>query len=322
MQGEVLCEVWRGKQVESIHYGMIAVVQNGRLVYSKGDIQSPVYVRSALKPLQAWTALSTGMAEKFGFGPAEIAITCASHEASREQVAAVQSILSKIKLNEKHLLCGAHMPSDKEAAAQLIRAGQKPTALHNNCSGKHAGMLAACKAAGWPTKDYINPAHPLQQRNLQTVARFTGLSERSIPVGIDGCSAPTFAVPLERFAIAWEAFFSPRADERGRAILQAMLSHPPLIGYTCTKLIQAGQGQIVCKIGAEGVYGVAFPEAGAGMAIKNLDGSFRPLVPTIHAVAKHLNLLRGKAKEAVAALADGVQKNWAGRVTGKLVPKV
>lgn len=321
MNGEVLCEVWRGRQVESVHLGIVAVVQNGRLVYSRGDVATPVFVRSSLKPFQAWTSLSTGAAEKFKLAPPEIALMCASHDGGPDPVRAAQSILSKIKLSEKFLLCGAHAPSNKESSTALLRSRRAPTSIYNNCSGKHAGMLAACKAAGWPVKDYVRPEHPLQKRNLETVARFTGVSERKIAIGIDGCSAPTFAIPLERFAIAWEAFFSPRANDAGRAIREAMLAHPNLIGNTCAKLIEAGHGQIVCKIGAEGVYGVALPEAGAGIAVKMLDGSSRPLVPLLVAVCKRLGLLRGKAKEAVAALADGVQRNWAGLVTGKLVPK-
>ncbi len=322
MDTELLVEVWRANRIESEHHGMLAVVQNGRLVYSKGDVAAPIFARSSVKPFQAWTSLSTGAADRFKFAPHEIAIMCASHEGNREQVAAARSILAKIKLGEKYLLCGAHMPSDKTSIADIIGSGRPPTALYNNCSGKHSGMLAACKAAGWPVKDYVNPGHPLQKRNLETMARFTGVPEKKITVGIDGCSAPTFAVPLDRLAVAFEAFFSPRADENGRRIREAMLAYPHLIGNTCTKLMQAGQGQIVCKIGAEGVYGVALPEAGAGIAIKTADGSFRPLVPLIWAVCKKLGLLRGKAKGAIAELADGVQKNWAGRITGKLVPKV
>jgi L-asparaginase II len=322
MNGEVLCEVYRGNQIESVHLGLVAVVQNGKLVYSKGDPSTTVYLRSAMKPLQAYTVLATGAHDTFNLAPAEIAIMCASHEASAEQVAAAQGILAKAKIKEDALLCGAHTPQNKETAAALIKGGKKPSAIHNNCSGKHAGMLAACKAAGWPTAKYTAPDHPLQRRNAETLARFTGISEKRLKVGIDGCSAPTFALPLERIAIAFESFFSNRADDRGRLIKTAMASHPHLIGQSCSKLIEAGRGQIFCKIGAEGVYGVAIPDSDVGIAIKNLDGSFRPLVPLIHALCKRLKLVKGKTLDALSNLADGVQRNWAGLVTGKLVPKL
>jgi L-asparaginase II len=322
MNAEVLCEVYRGGRIESVHHGLLAVVQHGRLVLSKGDVSTPVFARSSVKAFQAYTVLSTGAHEKFGLGSSEIAIMCASHEASASQIGAARSILAKAKIPESNLLCGAHMPQDKETAAELIRAGRRPTAIHNNCSGKHAGMLAACKAAGWPLKGYTDPDHPLQKVNRSTLARFTGVPEKKMAVGVDGCSAPTFALPLERIAIGFEAFFSNRADDRARLVRQAMLSHPSHIGNTCSRLIEAGRGQILCKIGAEGVYGVAFPDADAGLAVKNLDGSFRPLVPVIDAVCKRLKLLRGRAKAAVSELANGVLKNWAGLVTGKLVARV
>lgn len=322
MQGELLCEIYRGAHVESVHYGLVVVVQNGKTILALGDPATPFFCRSAIKPLQAYTALTTGAHKQFDLTLPEIAILCASHEAGPEQLAAVQSILAKARIKEEALLCGAHTPQNKETAAALIRTGKKPSALHNNCSGKHAGMLAACKAAGWPAANYIAPDHPLQKRNAETLARFTGFSERRMKVAVDGCSAPTFALPLERLAIAFESFFSSRADDLGRTIKDAMRENPAMIGQTCTKLIQAGQGQIYAKIGAEGVYGVALPDADVGIAVKNLDGSFRPLVPVIHAICKRLKLLKGKTLDALAEIADGAQRNWAGLLTGKLVPKI
>jgi L-asparaginase II len=322
MRGEPICEVRRGPRVESVHWGILAVVRNGRTVYSRGDPAEPVFVRSSIKPLQAWAALSTGAAEEFGLTPPEIAVMCGSHDGDADQVAAVRSILSKASLSEKNLLCGAHPPASREAADALVRSGRRFSAVHNNCSGKHAGMLAACRAAGWRVRNYVDPGHPLQRRIRQAISRFTGVAENRMAVAVDGCSAPTYALPLERLAVAFEAFFSPRADDRARRIQRAMQDHPSVVGRPCSRLIEAGRGQIFCKIGAEGVYGVALPEAGAAIAIKCLDGSFRPLLPVIHALCARMGLLRGRARRSVAELADGELLNWAGRPVGRLVPKV
>src|SRR5262245_37181713 len=194
----------RGALVEGERFGHIAVVDSGgRLVGALGDPGHRTYFRSAAKPFQAMAMVLSGAPERFGFGPRELALACASHGGEEAHVETARGMLAKIGLSEDALECGVHEPLSERAAAALRAAGVKATAIHNNCSGKHAGMLAACRARGWPTAGYHRPDHPLQREILEHVSAFTGLRAAEIAIGIDGCSVPCFGVPLERMALAY-----------------------------------------------------------------------------------------------------------------------
>lgn len=278
----------------------------------RGDVSQLVFLRSCAKPMQALAVLESGAVERFGLTDAELAVIASSHDGSDAQRAAASSILSKIGLTESALQCGTHPPNDKAARAALARAGKEPTPIYSNCSGKHAGMLAACVAQGWPIERYLNPAHPLQRRNLEVVRRLTGA--RRIPIAVDGCSAPTFGVPVWRLALAYERLFSsenPGGDRIGRAIL----ANSDMFSALVAPFLRAG---LVAKEGAEGVMAAAFPGERIAFALKIVDGSFRPLQPLAAALCRRLRRPRGEPGRAVAALSDGIQRNFRGIVTGRL----
>ena len=311
----VIAEVVRGKVVESVHHGIIAVTRGGKVVFKRGEIDRPTVLRSTAKPMQALAVLDSGAGDRFAFTDAEVALVCSSHDGTDLQRATAQGILSKIGLGEANLKCGAHVPSDPTARALLAREGRDPTPLFSNCSGKHSGMLAACVAKGWPIENYLDPGHPLQRANLDTVRRLTGA--KKIPVAIDGCSAPTFAVPLWRLALAFERLFSSDAPSCAR-VRRSIAGHPEMMGDTVARILDAGRGTVLAKEGAEGVIALAIPSARIGIAIKVLDGSFRPLLPLVAALCRKLRAPGGAALKNIAALEDGVLKNYRGLVTGRL----
>src|SRR5947209_9005335 len=192
---EPLVEVTRGSFVESVHRGhLVAVEGRGRLVARVGSPEAVTFMRSATKPFQALPLVASGAAERFGFTEAELAVACGSHDAERVHTEAVLSMLGKTGLGVSDLKCGAQEPYGKEAAGRLRASGEPPTALHNNCSGKHAGMLALALHLGAAVENYYEPSHPVQRAVFQTVARFAGLPAGAIEFAVDGCGVPTFAL--------------------------------------------------------------------------------------------------------------------------------
>lgn len=292
----VLARVFRGDLVESLHRGAYAVVRDGRLVRSRGDVRASVFLRSAAKPFQAIAALAGGVAERFSLAPEEIAILAGSHSGEAAHVRAVRSLLRKGGLRAADLRCGTHEPFDAKAAAALRRRGTEPDVRHNNCSGKHAGMLLLARALGAPTGGYLDPAHPVQRAILRSLAAFSGIDAARIAIAVDGCSAPTFAIPLVALARAFERLVAPgtgvpsdlaRAAKRLRA---AVAAHPLQIagsGRVCTELVTAAPRDLFPKSGAEGVYAIGVGGRGkgaAGIAIKVDDGAargYRPLLPAL-----------------------------------------
>jgi len=283
-----LLEVTRGNIVESIHYGSIAVVaSNGRLISSYGDPQTVAFLRSSAKPFQALPFVERGGVEYFGFTPRELSISCASHEGSDLHVQTVRGIQQKIGVEESHLQCGVHMPGDVEAFKSLIAGNQQPTPNQNNCSGKHSAMLAHAKMRALPLENYLDLEHPIQQDILATLAEMCQLPVEEIELGVDGCSAPNFAMPLYHAALGMARLCDPRELSEARAsacrkITSAMTAHPEMVsafGEFDEQLMRAGAGKIVCKRGAEGYQligllpGVLGPDSqGAGIALKVADG--------------------------------------------------
>lgn len=281
----VMVEVTRGDIVESQHRGRIAVVdREGAVVLSWGDIEAPVYPRSAIKPLQAIPLIESGAADACGASNTEIAISCASHGGERMHVDAITVWLKRCGLSVADLECGIHTPSHGPSSDDLVRDGMPSQAVHNNCSGKHAAMLVTAKHLGDPTAGYIDYTHPVQQRVLGVLEQMCSLDLAAAPRGVDGCSIPTVAVPLGNLALAYARFADPgdevparRADAIQR-IHAALTAAPQMIAGTGryrSEIIRATQGKVLVKTGAEGVFCGAVPALGLGIALKCEDGATR-----------------------------------------------
>jgi L-asparaginase II len=300
---------------------VVAVARaDGSLVAAAGDTAAPVFPRSAIKPLQALPFLETGAAQRFGLGPAEIAVACASHSGTPRHVAVVEGLLSKAGLTPAALGCSVHEPFDAAVARDMIRRGERPSSLHHNCSGKHAAMLATAAHLGEPTDGYWLPDHPVQVRIRRTLQDLTGCTLSPEVCGIDGCSVPNWAMPPSVLASAFARFVSgagvapQRAGECAR-IVEACATHPDLVagpGRFDTLMMQRLPGKVLVKTGAEGVYCGALREAGLGFALKIDDGAKR----ASEAVAAHV--IARFHPEARDAAPDVVLRNWRGLDVGRI----
>jgi L-asparaginase II len=286
-----LFELTRGEIVESIHFGALAVADaQGNLVAWYGDPQAIAYLRSTAKPFQALPFLEQGGKSAFGLTQAEVALICASHSGTDAHAATVLSLQSKTGVGESDLLCGIHPPYDEETREAMRARGEGPTPNRHNCSGKHSGMLAFARLKDWPAEDYIRFSHPVQESILQTFSEMCGLPAEDIHLGIDGCSAPNFAAPLQAVASAYARLSDPSGLPSNRAaacrtITSAMTAHPDMVagpGRFDTRLMECGRGKIVSKGGAEGYRGMGLlpgtlgPGSPAlGIALKISDGDSR-----------------------------------------------
>ena len=284
MRNPVLIELTRGALVESVHAGALAVVRaDGELVATVGNVASPIFPRSAIKPLQAIPFVETGAADRFSFGMPEIALSCASHSGTSAHAALAQSMLERAGLSPEALACGVHEPMDTATAREMIRSGAAPTALNHNCSGKHSGMLATAVHKAEPTEGYWRPDHHVQMRIARVLEDLTGCRLSSDVCGIDGCSVPNWAIPLTGLAQAFARLATGQGLGADRAlacrrITQACWAHPDLVagpGRLVTLVMSRLPGKVFLKSGAEGVYCGALPERGLGFAIKIDDGAQR-----------------------------------------------
>jgi L-asparaginase II len=329
----------RGPIVESVHRGAVAVVDvEGHLVAYYGDPQAVTYLRSSAKPFQTLPLVESGAAEKFGLTPREVAITCASHLGLDMHVDTVRGLQQRLGLSESNLLCGTHPVPDPATAARLIRAGLAPTPLRHNCSGKHTGMLAQALFRGAPLADYINPQHPVQQGILQAFAEMCSLEPRQVIVGIDGCSVPTFAVPLLNAALAFARLADPSRlpDRRAaalRTIFTAMTTNPELVrgpGDYDTEIMRLLPGQVVSKCGAEAYAGMGIVRGARGanspalgVAIKIGDGAARADSMVAAEVLRQLGVLDPDQAATLGELGLGPRKvlqNFRGLEVGEARP--
>lgn len=318
-----LIELTRGGLVESVHAGAMAVVRaTGEVVASVGDMAVPVFPRSAIKPLQVLPLLETGAADRFGFGAPEIAVASGSHAGTAAHVALVGSMLARAGLTEGALACGVHEPMDAAAARDLVRAGQVPSALHHNCSGKHAAMLATAVHLGEPTDSYWRPEHPVQVRIRRVLEDLTGTRLDAHACGIDGCSVPNWAIPLEGLARAFARLatgdgLDPERARRCAVVAEACWAHPELVagpGRLDTLVMQRLPRRVLVKGGAEGVSAGAFPERGLGFALKIADGAKRAAdTVTAAIVARLYPEARGIGPSAIVT-------NWRGLEVGQVRP--
>jgi L-asparaginase II len=318
----VLVEVTRGSEVECRHRGEIAVVdRDGNLCFGLGDPKTLVCMRSLAKPFQALPLITTGAAEAFGFGPEELALMSGSLSGQDFQVDLVTRILARLDLTPAALQCGSHAPLHRPTAKALAQAGEKASALHHTCAGKHASMLALCVHHGWPVADYLNPAHPVQQLILKTVADMVGLKPGDIPVALDGCSAPVFYVPLANIARGFARLAAAAPDSPEGIIMAACLSHPRHIAGDDrleTTIMQALPGRVFAKTGAEGGFALALAEEGLGVALKVEDGASRALGPSIIEVLRQLGVLSAEAQTGLEPLWRPVIRNHRKQEVGVL----
>ena len=324
-----LSEVTRGGVVESRHLGAVAVVdRHGRVLQAAGDPYTLTFTRSALKPLQALPFVAGGGIERFGYSTAQTALMCASHSGEPRHVEAVSAMLSAAGRTPADLQCGTHAPGFYDARGQLPPPPPY-SPLQHNCSGKHAGMLAWCVQHGAATADYLAFDHPLQQSIRRAVASFTAVTEERLVAGIDGCSAPNYAVPLASLATAFARLASAEVDAdygvAPRTLANAMIAHPEMVSgehRSDLALMQAGRGDWVTKIGAEGVQAIGIRSAGLGIAVKVADGQKRGLYPALVAVLGQLGLLDSVARTALVPWATRTIRNYRGIETGVVRPAV
>lgn len=305
MANPILVELTRGMMVESVHRGAVAIARaNGSLLFSLGDVDTPIYPRSSLKPIQALPLLESGAADTFGLGEEEIALACASHSGEAMHTTRVAAWLEKIGCRESDLACGSQAVRYEPLRAQMVRHGHSPTRVHNNCSGKHTGFLTVARHLGVATEGYEQHDHPVQRAVARALAELTDIPAE-FPWGIDGCAAPNFAVPIAAFARALAKLANPSSLPRPRAeaarrIVEAMIAHPALVagtGRSDTILMEAAKGRAATKAGAEAFYAAIVPEAGLGIALKIDDGTGRAAETAIGALLDKLGLI-GDYQEA------------------------
>jgi L-asparaginase II len=317
----------RGGHVESVHSVAACVADaRGAVRFALGDIDTPVYLRSSWKPFIAAAVVASGAADRFGFDASEVALVAASHNGEPFHVEAARSMLAKAGLDPSALQCGAHAPQYEPAAAALAAARIEPTALHNNCSGKHAGILAACVHLGFDTSTYLERTHPMQQRILESCARAAGVAVDDMIVGVDGCGIPVAAVSLRAAATAFARMASlaelEPAEARALArVRDAMAAQPAFVAGTGrfdTDLIVATGGAVVGKAGAEGVHADALLREGLGLALKVLDGARRAMPPATISVLGEVGAFRANERAVLEPHARPEIRNVAGAIVGGL----
>ncbi len=320
-------DVTRGSLVESRHLVDCAVADaGGTLVARWGDIDRPVYPRSSIKSLQAIPLVESGAAAAFGLGDAELALACASHGGEAMHVEAVTAWLERLGLDPGTLECGAHWPSHLASSHAMVRSGMAPTPVHNNCSGKHTGMLCQALHHGDDPEGYIEIGHAVQRRVAGVLSEMTGADLEAAPVARDGCSIPTYAMPLAAVARGMARYAAPDGlgAERAAACrrLHAAIRRAPLFvaghGRYCSIVNQAAAGKVLVKTGAEGMFTAAIPDAGLGVALKVVDGAGRAAEAAMTAVLAQLGHLPDAVAEALAETCHAPITNWRGFETGAL----
>lgn len=313
----VLASVWRGPVCEARIRGHVAVVDaRGALLSSLGDPGVVTTLRSTAKPFQALPFVRRTV-DALGAGPAEIAIACASHNGEPEHVEVVRGLLRRASVDEGALACGPQPPMDPETSRQLNFAGQQPQRVHNNCSGKHAAMLATCVVTGWPREGYEQPGHPCQLAVSAELGRALDLDIAATPQAIDGCGLPTYGVPLAALA---RAFAAGGQDPAFRSCQEAMARHPFLVagtGRSDTALLESAGERVTTKVGAAGVWAAAVRPNGPGVAIKLEAGAGEAVPAVAIAVLRHLGALPAELPAGLAPFARPALRNWAGDTVGE-----
>ncbi len=322
-----IVEVLRGNAVESRHEVDIIVADaEGSIHTVFGDMDRGVFPRSSIKSLQALPLIESGAADAYGFEDSHLALACASHNGQPLHVDAAETMLDRAGVAATCLECGAQLPKHPEDQAELARTGTIATAIHNNCSGKHAGFLAFAEHAGLEKTGYAGFGHPVQKEIAGVLEAVTDARHGPDNYGIDGCSIPTYEIGLAKLAIAY-AKFGIGADKstlRSKSMLRlrdACMRHPEMVAgdrRVCTQLMQALPGRAFVKVGAEGVYTASLPEKGLGIAMKARDGSFRAVEVAVSTLIANLIALSEQEAAAMQALVRPVLHNWNGLEVGQL----
>jgi len=318
--------VTRGLLVESRHRGAVAVCDaDGNQYLALGDVETPAFPRSAVKAMQAIPLVESGAADAFDLDDTELAISCASHSGDKAHLATVRGLLAKARLKEAQLACGVHWPMSERASEELIRAGKNPSAIHNNCSGKHAGMLATAVYRGVDPTGYERPEHVVQEDIRRVLSEICGVPLDRHDMGIDGCSVPTFALPLAALAAGFARLGSgkgltgARKEAAGR-LVRACIASPALVageGRFDTVVMRGLGPNVFSKGGAEGVHCASLPALGLGIAVKIDDGTKRGAE---HVLARLLSELVPGADRVLQSRIDGELRNWLGLKVGRVRP--
>ncbi|MEL6751203.1 MAG: asparaginase [Pseudomonadota bacterium] len=328
MVNPVIAEVTRGQTIESQHRGAVCVVDaDGAVVFSAGDVNAGVFPRSAVKAIQALPLIETGAADAFGFGDTELSLACSSHSGEPEHVALAQSILARAGLDEDCLECGGHYSSQLPVAlAQSKIYEGTPPAICNNCSGKHAGFLSVCAHEGDDPAGYIRADHAAMMRVNDVLQDVTGAAHDEGICGTDGCSIPTYAIPLSAMARGFAKMGSgvglgPQRAKAAKRLLSACMAEPFYMAGTkrfCTEYMTLGAGRLFAKTGAEGVFCGAIPELGLGIALKCEDGGTRAAEVAMAAVTKQCLAKDDPLQVGLSAMADVPLVNWNGIEVGRI----
>jgi L-asparaginase II len=329
MANPVVVEVTRGGRIESAHRGAGAVVDaHGRVVMAFGDPERAIYPRSAVKALQALPLVESGAADRLGLSDKEIALACASHSGSEEHVAIARAMLAKAGYDEDVLECGVHWPLGEEEERALARLGRTPSALHNNCSGKHAGFVCLCCDMGVTPKGYVAPDHNVQREVTAAIEGMTAMRLSEEMRGVDGCSIPTYAVPLVALARGFARLgtgegLPPIRRNAAARIRAAVAAHPLTVagrGRFDTEVMTLLGARAFTKSGAEGVFCAALPEAGLGLAVKADDGAGRAAQVMMAALIRRFGGFDDATTVRLARFVSPRLANWNGAEVGLLRP--
>ena len=327
LENPVLIERDRGGDLEAWHRGAYCAVRGDEVLMQAGQVDAPYFMRSAAKFFQALPAVLAGVHDRFRLNQRELALLCASHGGEPCHVEVAARLLAAGGLEVDDLICSPHPPMHAPSAAALMKDGSAPTRLHNNCSGKHAGMLLGILASGGETSGYANRDHPYQIRIADLLARFAGIEPAELRVHVDGCGAPTFNLPLKAAARAYGNFgrppeeFEPQLHEAS-AVLRAAVTQEPLMiaGHDrfCTALIEATRGRVLAKMGADGFYGATIPGEGIGIALHIDDGSIHASERVLARLLVRLGAIGGEEAEVLGKYVGPMRRNHAGDVVGSV----
>ena len=316
----VIAQVTRGGKAESSHRGAYAVSDaSGTIVSTAGDIDAAVFPRSAIKAFQCLPLIESGAADHYGLNDEEIALCCSSHNGEPDHLRVAASILQKAGNDETLYECGAHWPHERKDIVALAQSGGVPRAIHNNCSGKHAGMLALARHLGTNTHGYVRVTHPVQEMVAKKLSDYCSVNIAAAPMGIDGCSVPTWAFPLRHMALGFARLTDP-SNTAAQRIITAVRNHPFMISGSTgfDTIIMQKVPRLFIKVGAEGVYCGCIPHAGLGFALKCDDGSTRGAIAGICAVLLNLDVWTAEERAALDSHCHTTLKNWRGLEVGSV----
>lgn len=326
-ENPVLVRVWRGNFVESQHRGAWVLTDGaGSVIAGEGSWSAPMFTRSSVKSLQALPLFETGAAERFSFSDAEIALALASHNGEAQHTTGVERLLARLGLSPADLLCGPQTPADPEARAQLRAEHREPGAIYNNCSGKHAGFLALALHLGVSPKSYLDAESAGQRLVKQAVFEMSGVAPSDFSTAVDGCSAPTFRMPLRGLATAFARVANPSGLARDRRaacqrMVSAVAAHPELIAgrhqRICTDLARVSRGRIFPKVGGEAIYGIGLVDRDRGLAVKIDDGGGRALHAMIVDLLRRFEFASASELQALEKWEEKRLRNWAGIEVGR-----